>query len=670
MIEFKKFRHNQQHFSKALHMQLINKHRMVTPRDPSSVSSDAVDRRTSRIAYKQKWLLLLLFLMLSGCGDSSAPDVTPVASVESPRPSIVNAGSGSDDSPKAGDKRSAGDDAHAAMSTVPNESLQMLADLITPDTVAVLTANPEASGTHWEHVANTFGLSMDHYSSAERVSLLIGTPGNFTLPALTGDRTQCLSDTAIICQFTSKKQTEAFADRFLFVRGEYPIPSLFRHGDSGDAIVKHLRARMIRWHPYDERELWSVQPSHDVSVFRADERTIVLGASRLLIQMGIRREFLPLRNQILASSLKNEGGIFISLASSNGWLEALQQDEQRWIQREREGFDQDEQSPIFHAALLYAMREVSLEWDANASQPLSMQVTLWPTSWLDRKRTLALREHDNSEIYEAMKQYGSRMEEVIFQTLVDGESSVKLSLSTVTPPSNVMQEPVWILAGEAPPFKEIGERRGDAVARASLRHVLMALHNFHDVHRCFPAVAFSRDRNGVPLLSWRVALLPYLGEAELYGRFKLDEPWNSPHNIKLLKEMPSVFGDGRANEKGRSAVLAVTQARTAFDPSMSRPLPNARASLFGGVRFADVTDGTSNTLAVVLDPTHSVPWTKPEDLSVDMEAIHYSLGTLASDGCIVGLLDGSTRVIPANQSPQFWRALILRNDGREIPEFK
>ena len=52
-----------------------------------------------------------------------------------------------------------------------------------------------------------------------------------------------------------------------------------------------------------------------------------------------------------------------------------------------------------------------------------------------------------------------------------------------------------------------------------------------------------RGPNGTPLLSWRVAILPYLGESEkaLYGQFKLSEPWDSPHNKALLAKMPRVY---------------------------------------------------------------------------------------------------------------------------------
>ena len=58
----------------------------------------------------------------------------------------------------------------------------------------------------------------------------------------------------------------------------------------------------------------------------------------------------------------------------------------------------------------------------------------------------------------------------------------------------------------------------------------------------FPAAAI-KGADGTPLLSWRVAILPFLGESEkaLYGQFKLSEPWDSPDNKVLLAKMPKVF---------------------------------------------------------------------------------------------------------------------------------
>ena len=55
------------------------------------------------------------------------------------------------------------------------------------------------------------------------------------------------------------------------------------------------------------------------------------------------------------------------------------------------------------------------------------------------------------------------------------------------------------------------------------------------------APAASHDKNGKPLLCWRVHILPYLGEEKLYKEFHLDEPWDSPHNKKLLSQMPKIY---------------------------------------------------------------------------------------------------------------------------------
>ena len=38
-----------------------------------------------------------------------------------------------------------------------------------------------------------------------------------------------------------------------------------------------------------------------------------------------------------------------------------------------------------------------------------------------------------------------------------------------------------------------------------------------------------------------MAILPYIEQQELYNKFKLDEPWDSPHNKALLKEMPPIY---------------------------------------------------------------------------------------------------------------------------------
>src|SRR5262245_13361439 len=68
----------------------------------------------------------------------------------------------------------------------------------------------------------------------------------------------------------------------------------------------------------------------------------------------------------------------------------------------------------------------------------------------------------------------------------------------------------------------------------------VAIHNYHDAHGTLPPAAL-RGADGKPLLSWRVLILPYIEQDELYKQFRLDQPWDSPHNIQLLERMPKLY---------------------------------------------------------------------------------------------------------------------------------
>jgi RNA polymerase sigma factor (sigma-70 family) len=84
---------------------------------------------------------------------------------------------------------------------------------------------------------------------------------------------------------------------------------------------------------------------------------------------------------------------------------------------------------------------------------------------------------------------------------------------------------------------EIGKR---LLVRRNLRELALALHNYNDVHGHLPPPAIT-DKTGKPLLSWRVAILPFIDQDALYKEFKLNESWDSPHNKKLLAKMPRIF---------------------------------------------------------------------------------------------------------------------------------
>ena len=74
------------------------------------------------------------------------------------------------------------------------------------------------------------------------------------------------------------------------------------------------------------------------------------------------------------------------------------------------------------------------------------------------------------------------------------------------------------------------------------------MRNYHDANKHFPAAAI-RSKDGKPLLSWRVALLPMMEHEKLYDQFHLDEPWDSEHNKKLIDKMPAMYRSPKSRLK-------------------------------------------------------------------------------------------------------------------------
>lgn len=154
----------------------------------------------------------------------------------------------------------------------------------------------------------------------------------------------------------------------------------------------------------------------------------------------------------------------------------------------------------------------------------------------------------------------------------------------------------------------------------NLKQIGLALHNFHDVFNHLPpAVIIGPDKK--PWHSWRIFLLPYLEEAALYNQYRFDEPWNGPNNRKLLEKMPAVFADPihGENKDFYTHYVAITGDGMAFSAEGAEfDGKNFNLGEAAGRRFADFTDGLSNTLLVgPVGPDRKIPWMKPEDVSID-----------------------------------------------------
>lgn len=196
-----------------------------------------------------------------------------------------------------------------------------------------------------------------------------------------------------------------------------------------------------------------------------------------------------------------------------------------------------------------------------------------------------------------------------------------------------------------------------AQAQNNLKQIALAMHNYHDVHRAFPD-SYSVDKDGKPLLSWRVHILPYIEQENLYEQFHLDEPWDSEHNKKLIAQMPPGYmAPGSVADKGKTNYLAVAGKDYLF----AKPTKSEEARRRS---FATVTDGTSNTAAFVeVADDRAVIWTKPDDFEPDGMNVWKGLIGLRNGGFLVAFADGHVSFIKKSGKDKALKAMFTRNGG-------
>ena len=189
-----------------------------------------------------------------------------------------------------------------------------------------------------------------------------------------------------------------------------------------------------------------------------------------------------------------------------------------------------------------------------------------------------------------------------------------------------------------PAVQQAREAARRSTCQSSLKQVGLALHNYHDTHGCFPSGwigATNRQPHvdGSNGFGWATMLLPQLEQGNLYGKFDFKRSLidstastsGAATNLSLLASplpvyqcpsdpKPETWQFALTAGTGPSTVtLATTNYVGLF--GVSQPggddLDDCEGSAVGfqckgdgiffhnsSVRFRDITDGTSNTLAV------------------------------------------------------------------------
>jgi hypothetical protein len=215
-----------------------------------------------------------------------------------------------------------------------------------------------------------------------------------------------------------------------------------------------------------------------------------------------------------------------------------------------------------------------------------------------------------------------------------------------------------LIAAAGPTLEKQRENAYQSVSMNNLKQIALAMHNYLDAtaNKRFPPPAIY-SKEGKPLLSWRVMILPLMDEKELYKQFHLDEPWDSPNNIKLIAKMPAEFRtpNSKLKEPGRTNYLVPVGPGTVFE-------------IKEGAQIKDIGDGMSQTiLAVEADDDHAVVWTKPEDWTYDPKEPAKGLGGHFDKVFLAVMCDGSVHTLPLSTPAEKLRAWFTADGKEPVP---
>jgi RNA polymerase sigma factor (sigma-70 family) len=237
---------------------------------------------------------------------------------------------------------------------------------------------------------------------------------------------------------------------------------------------------------------------------------------------------------------------------------------------------------------------------------------------------------------------------------------------TVTASPQPQDPPATALAAQSPaaaqqpvkpkqpaPKERIATRKDQIENINALKQIMLAMHNYHEATNELPHDI--TDKDGKPLLSWRVAILPYIEQQGLYMMFKRDEPWDSEHNKKLIAKMPDLYRLGfQGKEETKTFIQVFAGPGTPFEPGQK-------------IRLADITDGTSNTLGPVAAGS-SVEWTKPADIAYDPKKPLPKLEVPFKNLFSAAFLDGHVLSFKPDMDAKVLKMLIERGDGEIVPD--
>lgn len=192
-----------------------------------------------------------------------------------------------------------------------------------------------------------------------------------------------------------------------------------------------------------------------------------------------------------------------------------------------------------------------------------------------------------------------------------------------------------------------------------LRRIALAVVNYNVVNEGTFPPSFSVDKNGKPLHSWRVLILPYLDEDGLAGKIRLNEPWDSPYNKQFHNQMPAVYYNAAypgSEKKGETNFCMVVG-------------PDSVGRADGkGLKTSEIKNGASRTIMLTERKT-PVCWMAPTDIEREKARLGINkdpagIGGKTPGGVFAAYANGAVTFLKETMPLDQLRASLKVNGGK------
>jgi beta-lactamase regulating signal transducer with metallopeptidase domain len=231
-------------------------------------------------------------------------------------------------------------------------------------------------------------------------------------------------------------------------------------------------------------------------------------------------------------------------------------------------------------------------------------------------------------------------------------AKVQIEGTIVSVKTNIKSEdiPVASLATAIMQTRQAAERSQSA---NNLKQIALAFHNFESTYRQFPGTSRSPNPGHKHPVSWRVMILPFIEQNELYSAYRFDEPWDGPNNSKLLARIPKIYRHPDAATDSTESNYAILVGEETIFPPTKAP------------KIFEITDGTSDTI-MLIETKKSIPWTKPEDIEYEKDKPIPLMGGFSESGFNAAFADGSVRFLAKTLNESLLRSMITARGGEVI----